>query len=185
MATHSRIPAWRLPMDRGAWWATVPGVAQSQTRPKRLTTQAWASMQTPFRQPRAFLDSHGRSHAEMETLWKERVAELTRCPLRWAQGVRVKSFIHSIVNPCLTPPSTPPTQGPASALEGLRGGGRAAGALPSGLEARPARAAHPSTGLRPLPGPGPSHPDPCPFPSPAPLPLPGAAPPRGEPLPRT
>ena len=31
MATHSRI-AWRIPMDRGAWWATVHGVAKSQTR---------------------------------------------------------------------------------------------------------------------------------------------------------
>ena len=32
MATHSGILAWRLPMDRGAWWATVHGVAKSQTR---------------------------------------------------------------------------------------------------------------------------------------------------------
>ena len=120
-------------MDRGAWWATVPGVAQSQTRQKRLTTQAWVSMQIPFRQPRAVLDSHGHSHAEMKTLWKEKVAELMCCPLRWAQGVRVKSFIHSIANPCLTPPSTPPTQGPVSELEGLRGGGRATGALSRGL----------------------------------------------------
>ena len=31
MATHSRILAWRVPMDRGAWRATVPGVTQSQT----------------------------------------------------------------------------------------------------------------------------------------------------------
>ena len=31
MATHSSI-AWRIPMDRGAWWATVHGVAKSQTR---------------------------------------------------------------------------------------------------------------------------------------------------------
>ena len=30
MATHSSILAWRIPMDRGAWWATVHGVAQSQ-----------------------------------------------------------------------------------------------------------------------------------------------------------
>ena len=32
MATHSRILAWRIPMDRGAWWATDHGVTKSQTR---------------------------------------------------------------------------------------------------------------------------------------------------------
>ena len=32
MATHSTILAWRIPMDRGAWRATVYGVAKSQTR---------------------------------------------------------------------------------------------------------------------------------------------------------
>ena len=31
MATHSSILAWRLPKDRGAWWATVHGVAKSWT----------------------------------------------------------------------------------------------------------------------------------------------------------
>ena len=30
MATHSSVLAWRIPMDRGAWWATVHGVAKSQ-----------------------------------------------------------------------------------------------------------------------------------------------------------
>ena len=34
MATHSSILAWRIPMDRGAWWATVHSVAKSQTRLK-------------------------------------------------------------------------------------------------------------------------------------------------------
>ena len=29
MATHSSILAWRIPMDRGAWWATVHGVAKN------------------------------------------------------------------------------------------------------------------------------------------------------------
>ena len=29
MATHSSILAWRISMDRGAWWATVHGVAES------------------------------------------------------------------------------------------------------------------------------------------------------------
>ena len=31
MATHSSILAWIIPMDRGAWQATVYGVAKSQT----------------------------------------------------------------------------------------------------------------------------------------------------------
>ena len=31
MATHSRIPAWRIPMDRGAWRATVLRVTKSRT----------------------------------------------------------------------------------------------------------------------------------------------------------
>ena len=33
IAIHSSILAWRIPMDRGAWWATVHGVAKSRTRP--------------------------------------------------------------------------------------------------------------------------------------------------------
>ena len=32
MATHSGILAWRIPMERGAWWATVHGIAKSWTR---------------------------------------------------------------------------------------------------------------------------------------------------------
>ena len=31
MATYSRILAWRIPMDREAWQATVLGVAKSRT----------------------------------------------------------------------------------------------------------------------------------------------------------
>ena len=30
MATHSSILAWRISMDRGAWWAIVHGIAKSQ-----------------------------------------------------------------------------------------------------------------------------------------------------------
>ena len=33
-ATHSRILAWRIPMDRGAWRDTVHGSAKSQTQLK-------------------------------------------------------------------------------------------------------------------------------------------------------
>ena len=32
MATYFTILAWRIHMDRGAWQATVPGVAKTRTR---------------------------------------------------------------------------------------------------------------------------------------------------------
>ena len=32
MATESSIIAWRIPMDREAWWATVRGVTKSWTQ---------------------------------------------------------------------------------------------------------------------------------------------------------
>ena len=38
MATHLTILAWRIPVGRGAWQATVDGVAKSQTLLKRLNT---------------------------------------------------------------------------------------------------------------------------------------------------
>ena len=37
METHFSILAWRIPMDREAWWATVHGVPKSRTRLKRLS----------------------------------------------------------------------------------------------------------------------------------------------------
>ena len=30
-ATHSSILAWRIPMDKGTWWATVHRITKSQT----------------------------------------------------------------------------------------------------------------------------------------------------------
>ena len=41
MTTHSSILAWKIPMDRGAWRATVHRVAKSQTRLKQLSMRAW------------------------------------------------------------------------------------------------------------------------------------------------
>ena len=40
LSTHSSILTWRIPMDRGAWRATVHGVAQSKILPNRVSTHA-------------------------------------------------------------------------------------------------------------------------------------------------
>ena len=49
MATHSNILGLRIPMDRGAWWATVQRVAESQTWLKRLRTHAhWKRTESPL-----------------------------------------------------------------------------------------------------------------------------------------
>ena len=38
MATHSSILAWMIPMDRGAWWATVHGGHKESDTTERLST---------------------------------------------------------------------------------------------------------------------------------------------------
>jgi len=37
MATDSSVLAWRIPMDRGAWWAVVQGITKSRTLLKGLS----------------------------------------------------------------------------------------------------------------------------------------------------
>ena len=39
MAIHSSILAWRIPMNRGAWQATVNGVTESDTTEQLSTAQ--------------------------------------------------------------------------------------------------------------------------------------------------
>ena len=41
MATHPSILAWRIPMDRGAWWAPVHRVTKSQTWLSDWTKLNW------------------------------------------------------------------------------------------------------------------------------------------------
>ena len=47
MATHSSIPAGRIPMDRGAWQVTVHRTAKNQIRLKRLSKRAYAHTHSP------------------------------------------------------------------------------------------------------------------------------------------
>ena len=47
MATHSSILAWENPMDREAWWATVPGVTKSQTQLSDFTLTSSPNTVTP------------------------------------------------------------------------------------------------------------------------------------------
>ena len=44
MTSHSSILAWEIPMDGGAWQATVHGVAKSQTRVSPLSTRKKATL---------------------------------------------------------------------------------------------------------------------------------------------
>ena len=46
MATHSNILAWRIPMDRGAWRATVPGITESDTTERLSTAQGHSMFNT-------------------------------------------------------------------------------------------------------------------------------------------
>ena len=45
MGTHSSILAWRIPMDRRAWQATVHRVAKSWTRLSDSTTEVFLTDQ--------------------------------------------------------------------------------------------------------------------------------------------
>ena len=41
LATHSSILAWRIPMDRGGWQATVYGVTKNQTQLSHYAYMDW------------------------------------------------------------------------------------------------------------------------------------------------
>ena len=67
MATHSSILAWRIPMVRGAWWATVHGVTESDTTERLSTAQQCLHLDlnpllgnsvTTHQVPRAALDTY-------------------------------------------------------------------------------------------------------------------------------
>ena len=48
MATHSSILAWRIPMDRGPWWATVLLLLSRFSRVQLCVTPETAAHQAPL-----------------------------------------------------------------------------------------------------------------------------------------
>ena len=50
MATHASILAWRIFMDRGAWWATVHGVAELDVTEHLSTAQLSVYVSIPISQ---------------------------------------------------------------------------------------------------------------------------------------
>ena len=67
-------PCLENPMDRGSWWATVHGVAKSQTQLKRLRGCAHTHTHTP---PRQFTDCGLRY--SLQSFWEK---------LSWNSGLR-------------------------------------------------------------------------------------------------
>ena len=66
MATHSSILVWRIPIDRGAWWATVHGIAESDTTDQLSTAMRKSFILMPIP---PFTQSLGGSQlADVETL---------------------------------------------------------------------------------------------------------------------
>ena len=47
MATHSSILAWRIPMDRGPWWATVLLLLSRFSRVRLCVTPETATHEAP------------------------------------------------------------------------------------------------------------------------------------------
>ena len=67
MATHSTVLTWRIPMDRGAWLASVHGVATSRTW--LSIAQHWSLKLLPFPQSKLFYSQNVRN-GRIDTLWR-------------------------------------------------------------------------------------------------------------------
>ena len=103
MTTHSSILAWRIPMDRGAWWATVHRVSKSQTwlqlsrghRTRESTvTHSLLNSQWP-----AEWTEHGESgvcSTKIEVNYTGRLQSMESLRVRhnWATSLSLFTFMH-------------------------------------------------------------------------------------------
>ena len=93
MATHFGILAWRIPTDRGTWWATVHGVAELDMTERLSTAQHKADEQCcdNFRWTAKTV-----IHIHLSTLPQ------TPLPRRLPQNMEQSSLCHT-VRPCWLP----------------------------------------------------------------------------------
>ena len=92
MATHSSILAWRIPLERGAWWDTVHGVAESDTTDIQLNSMGKTKMEK-------YRERWGYMLSDLEIPWGSRLGSGAHPPPPVTSGGQLTD---------LTPP--PPTR---------------------------------------------------------------------------
>ena len=130
--THSSILAWRILTNKRAWWATVHGVAMSQTWLKRLSPHVHVRIiqrETRYCLPsfpnKIALEnsntisqpeywhwySHNRTFPEVSLLWS------FNSQFSWVQSLSSVEFSHSVMSDSLRPHepqhARPPCPSPA------------------------------------------------------------------------
>ena len=86
MATHSSILAWKNPMDRGAWQATVQRVTKSQT-----WLNDWAHAHICFFTSECFLSWIHRLHTHTHTHNTDSTCMHCRCPQSLSRHTQMSS----------------------------------------------------------------------------------------------
>ena len=74
MATHSSILAWRIPLERGAWWDTVHGVAESDTTDIQLNSMGKTKMEK-------YRERWGYMLSDLEIPWGSRFLRVFSCTI--------------------------------------------------------------------------------------------------------
>ena len=95
MATHSSILSWKIPMDRGAWWAIVHGVTKSwiQLSNKHYATFQFSSVQSSCSVMSDSLWPHGLQHARPSCPSPTPRVYSNSCPLSWWCHPTISSFV--------------------------------------------------------------------------------------------
>ena len=95
VATYSSILAWRIPMDRGASWATVHGVAKSQTRLRKFHLRPQVSQQGRQGCSWLFLTTSNLTKQSTVNVTTPNLVLFKVCPPMW---ISFHAFSHSLLS---------------------------------------------------------------------------------------